>query len=304
VEAESVTWKAITAPTAKLGEVPVYDERSESLYWIDVFGKKLHRTDWLTGETCWWQMPSAIGSYVLHEDPDRVVVALQDGVHAFDLRNSSFTLLSKAPFDTQRERFNDGRCDPQGRFWVGTMRIPGSGLPDGSGHFYRLSRDGLSAEIDGVTVANGIAFSPGGDTMYLADRVNARLLAYDFNGSAGTVSGKRIFATVDSNLIPDGAAVDEQGGYWVAMFGAGEIHRYDPNGRLGRILRVPVSTSTMCAFGGPDRRTMIVTTARFSLSDHQLNEQPLAGAVLVADVGAAGLPEPRARLDLRLRPDR
>jgi len=297
---ESIPWRSLTDPVAKLGEVPIYDDRLDSLFWIDVFGRKLHRTGWRTGETRTWRMPLAIGSYALHDDPGHVVVALQDGIHAFDLDTSALTLLSAAPFDTARQRFNDGRCDPQGRFWVGTMRLPHAGLPNGSGHFYRQTDSELSAEIDGVTVANGIAFSPGGDTMYLADRVNARLLAYDFDGDAGTVSGERVFASVDANLVPDGAAVDDEGGYWIAMFGAGEIHRYTPDGVLDRILQAPVSTTTMCAFAGPDLGTMVVTTGRFSLSEDQLGRQPLAGAVLVAEVGATGIPEPRAQLDLRI----
>ena len=292
-----IAWEAITPPTANLAEVPVYDERDGSLYWIDVFGQTLHRTDWSTRQTQTWFLPSAVGSYALREQSQSVIVALEDGIYLLDLRTSNLALLFAAPFDTAHERFNDGRCDPQGRFWVGTIRLPGSEQPNGRGFFYRLADGALSAQIDGVTAANGIAFSPNGDTIYLADAVNSRLLAYNFDGKTGTVREKRVFATLDSKLIPDGAAVDTEGRYWIAMFGAGEVHRFTPEGRCDRVLSLPVTTPTMCAFGGPNRSTLIVATARFSLTKQQLADQPLAGAILIADVGAVGLPEPRSKFE-------
>jgi sugar lactone lactonase YvrE len=294
-----VAWSAITPARAVLGEVPIYDARESRLYWIDVFAPTLHRMRWETGLVEAWDLPSTVGSYALYEDGASALVALHDGLHELDLESSSLQMLCAAPYDLQHERFNDGRCDPQGNFWVGTIRLPASDRPDGVGHFYKYAKGILSAEIDGVTVANGIAFSPKGEVMYLADRPNGRLLTFDFDAVTSTVSGQRTFAALDADLVPDGAAIDSQGRYWVAMFGAGEVHCFLPDGQLDRVLPLPVTQPTMCAFGGSGLNTLIVTTARWSLTPDQLEQQPLAGAILAADVGATGLPEPRVRMKHR-----
>jgi sugar lactone lactonase YvrE len=285
-------WRSLTEPLSSLGEVPVYDARNASLYWIDVFGPSLFRTPWDGGTTQTWKLPSTVGSYALSSDPAMLVVALHDGIYEFDMVSGQLELRAAAPYDMRHQRFNDGRTDPQGNFWAGTIRLLDSEEPDGRGHFYKYSRGALTQEIGGVTTANGIAFSPDGQTMYLADRVNARILAYDFDGDTSSASGERIFVELDPRDIPDGAAVDVEGGYWIAMFGSGEVRRYSPDGTLDRVLALPVSRPTMCAFAGPDRGTLVVTTARWGMMTEELAHEPLAGAVLAADVGIAGISEP------------
>lgn len=296
---ETLQWAVLGDLSAELGEVPVYDDRNCALYWIDVFAGILHRTSWEGGVTRSWALPETVGSYALYDSrgnaPARALLALHSGLAELDLETSRLTSVAPAPYDQARERFNDGRCDPAGDFWVGTIRLPGSDQPNGSGHFYKYSRGRLTPEIGGVTVANGIAFSPDGRSLYLADRVNARLLRYPFDPDARVTGEPVVFASLDPASIPDGAAVDTEGGYWIAMFGEGEVRRYTPEGRLDRILGLPVSRPTMCAFAGPNLGTLVVTTARWGLTAEQLEREPLAGHVLTASVSATGLPEPRYR---------
>jgi L-arabinonolactonase len=289
-------WVAVTA-AADLGEVPVYDTDNRFLYWIDVTAGELNRSRLAgmppAGWTETWSLPGTVGSYALIDDGSGAIVALDDGIAVLDFESSEVIRLIEAPYDTAHYRFNDGRVDPVGRFWVGTLRLPGSPAAMGSGHFYRFDDAGLTAAIDGVTVANGLAFSPDGRSMYEADRVNDRILVHDYDVETGTAGPGRIFAKVSPGEIPDGAAVDAHGGYWIAMFGLGEIRRYLPDGRLDRILALPASQPTMCAFAGPDLDILVVTTARYRLDEDQLSAEPLAGSVLATAVGERGLREPR-----------
>lgn len=295
-------WQALTPPSATLGEVPIFDRRSSSLFWIDLFAPALHRTDWLSGATTTWRLHAPIGSYALTQDPDLVLIGLEDGLFWLHLADGVTERCLEAPYDPADERFNDGRCDRAGRFWIGTIRKPDSQLPNGRGHFYRFDADGLRPAIDGVTVANGIAFAPDDRTMYLADRPNARILAYDYDLDRGIASNAREFVRLAPGDVPDGAAVDVDGGYWIAMFGGAELRRYAPDGRLDRRLPLPVSRPTMCAFAGPESDVLVVTTARWGLEPAALAGQPLAGSVLYARVGARGMTEPLLSSSVPLPP--
>ncbi|MCW2698355.1 MAG: SMP-30/Gluconolaconase/LRE domain protein [Modestobacter sp.] len=293
VERETAEWRLLGNARAGVGEGPVYAPDDGALFWIGIFEPTLNRTDTQSGETRKWRLPTTGGSYALLDDASGAVVACADGIHHLDFSSGRTRLLCGAPYNQEDFRFNDGLCDPHGRFWVGTIRLPGSLVANGSGHFYRYDGTTLAAQIGGVTIANGIAFSPAGTTMYLADRVNARLLAYDYNTSTGTASDERVFVALPEGLIADGAAVDARGGYWIAMFKSGEVRRYLADGTLDRIVETPVSQPTMCAFGGGNLETMFLTTAYLFLEPEQAAREPHAGAVFAADVGERGLPEPR-----------
>lgn len=290
-------WSALTSPltshAVELGEAPIYDNRTHTLHWIDVFGQAFHSTEWGSGDTRSWPLPSLVGSYALTEDPSVMLLGLHDGLSWLDLASGRLTPFVAAPYDQHNFRFNDGRCDRAGRFWIGTIRLPGSQLPNGSGHFYRLDSSTLVPAIGGVTVANGIAFAPDNRTMYLADRVNERLLAYDYDLGSGAAGSPRTFASLGPADVPDGAAIDTDGCYWVAMFGAGEVRRYGQDGALLDTIPLPVSRPTMCAFAGPELNDLVVTTARWGLDADTLAKEPLAGAILRVTTAASGLPEPR-----------
>jgi len=190
-------------------------------------------------------------------------------------------------------RFNDGRCDRQGRFRAGTMLMDmGAARP--SGVFYGLEQDGsLAPLVSDLMVPNGLAFSPDGRTMYLSDshpKVQ-RIWAFDYDIDTGRLSGRRLF--VDMNPLPgrpDGAAVDADGCYWICGNDAGLVHRFTPAGKLDRSLALPVKKPAMCAFGGPQLDTLYVTSIRPEGTD--LSDQPLAGGVFALRPGVRGLPEP------------
>jgi sugar lactone lactonase YvrE len=191
--------------------------------------------------------------------------------------------------DLPDNRFNDCKCDPQGRLWAGTMsktRAPGTAA------LYRLvAGHQLERVIEGTTISNGLAWSPAGDTMYFIDSTTQRVDAFDFDPATGDISGRRTLVEIDPNDgLPDGMAVDAEGGLWVCLFGGAAIRRYDPDGRLEASIALPTTNPTSPVFGGPDLRTLYITTARHRLTPDQLAAEPLAGAVLALEPGIHGLP--------------
>ena len=212
-------------------------------------------------------------------------------------------LLAAAPYDPALQRFNDGRADPQGRFWVGTIHEPRS---PALAHLYRFEAGQLSSVAGGITVSNGLAFSPDGRTLYWSDTTSHTVHAFDFNLAQGSLSRQRVFARFPprepgASLAsyggrPDGAAVDAEGCYWVAMFEGAQLLRLSPGGEVLARLRLPVQCPTMPCFGGPDLRTLFITTARLNRPPEELASQPWAGCVLQLRVDTPGLPVNFAKL--------
>ena len=185
-------------------------------------------------------------------------------------------------------RMNDGACDPQGRFWAGTMAYDES---PGAGTLYRLELDGqCSTVLTGLTISNGIGWSPDGRTMYLSDSGTRLVEAFDFDGLTGAISARRTLVHIDQpGAAPDGLTVDEQGDIWVALYGGWAVHRYGPEGSLRATVHIPVAQATSCAFGGDDRRILFVTTGRERLGEADRELQPDAGRVFsVIGLGARG----------------
>lgn len=292
-DAAPVSWECWTAAEAGVGETPIWSPGHQALYWGDILGPTLSCSAGPGLPVRTWKLPDMLGSYALTADERHAVVALSSGIHLLDLESDELVLLHHAPYDPSKFRFNDGRCDPAGRFWSGTSRQPGSGQPRGSASFYRLDDRGLSRQFDGITIANGLAFSPDGATMYVADSVNHRLLARNYDLAEGVAGPPRIFAELPDGTFPDGAVVDADGFYWIAMYGSGVIVRFAPDGREDRVLQAPVTHPTMVAFGGPGASVLFVTTARRFVEPALLETEPLAGAVFCADVGVTGALEPR-----------
>jgi sugar lactone lactonase YvrE len=198
-------------------------------------------------------------------------------------------VLAVVEADRPDNRFNDCKCDPQGRLWAGTMskrREPGTAA------LYRLVAGGdIERVIAGTTISNGLAWSPAGDRVYFVDSTTQRIDVFDFDAATGDVSGRRALAEIDPrDGLPDGLAVDAEDGVWVCLFGGGAIRRYGADGELTAAIAVPVTNPTSAAFGGADLRTLYVTSARHRLSAEQLAAEPLAGAVLALEPGVPGLP--------------
>jgi len=292
VRAQRMPWRCVADVGAGVGEVPTWDPLTGRLYWLDLYGPTLSAADAAGKFIGTWTLPDMPGSFGLRPDGQGAVVATASGVYDLAFGSGTLARLHEAPYDQSDYRFNDGRCDRQGRLWFGTNRKPRSLKPAGSASFWRLDRDGLSEQFSGITIANGIAFSPAGDTMYIADSPRDEIVVFDYDRSAGKVSGRRTFATVPGGSFPDGAAIDSEGGYWVALFNSARIARFLPSGKLDRVVESPVPQPTMICFGGPGLTTLYLTSARRFLSEAAAASAKLSGGIFACPIDVAGLAEP------------
>ena len=277
-----------------VGESPVWVASEQSLYWVDIPARKLYRWQASSGKVDRWTAPEMIGCIAPRHGG--WLCAMESGLFHMQVGEHGLlqgSLVAAVQHSRPGMRFNDGRCDRQGRLRAGTMLMdmaPALAV----GVLYGWEGDGeLESIVSGLIVPNGLAFSPDGRTMYLSDshpKVQ-QIWAFDYDTDTGTPSARRLF--VDMNPLPgrpDGAAVDEDGGYWICGNDAGMIHRFTPAGKLDRSLHVPVKKPAMCAFGGPGLDTLYVTSIRPDNTD--LSDQPLAGGLFALRPGVRGLPEP------------
>ena len=277
------------------GESPVWHGAEKALYWVDIPGRALHRWCADTGHRSWTtdEMPACIAATAV---PGRWIAGMESGLFLLQLGDAPAavaTRLAEVDHAAPAMRFNDGRCDRQGRFWAGTMcRDMAAAVPAGAVWRFAAGDAAPAAKLDGFIVPNGLAFSPDGRTMYLSDshpRVQS-VWAFDYDTDSGTPSNRRLFVDMrDRPGRPDGAAIDVDGCYWICGNDAGLVHRFTPDGRLDRSLAVPVKKPAMCAFGGAGLDTLYVTSIR---PDGDLSDQPLAGGVFALRPGVQGLPEP------------
>jgi sugar lactone lactonase YvrE len=292
--------RAVSSPCL-LGESPFWHPLEACLYWCDIPGKRLHRLDPATGESRHWDFDCEPASCAPMLD-GTLLLAMRDGLWRFDPQRSERQRLAAPPYDMARERFNDGKCDPAGRFWVGTIWEPRDG-PKAA--LYRFDHGELDRMADGVTVSNGLAWSPDGRVQYWSDTKAHTIYRMDADPVDGSLSGRQVFASFPVKQAgqdlatyggrPDGATVDQDGCYWSSMFEGGRLLRIAPSGEVLAEVLLPVKCPTMMCFGGPDLRTLYVTTARENRSPAELLETPLAGCVLAFEVETPGLPVHFAR---------
>lgn len=281
--------------SAELGEGALWDERASLLLWVDIMGRKLHRFDPATGRDEFRELPSYIGTVVPGESGD-LHLALKDGFYSYGWADSRLLPLAVLGLEAPYIRFNDGKCDPQGRFWAGTMAMGGR---QGAGNLFCLERDlTVSRKIKSVSISNGLGWSPDGSRMYYIDTPTRRVLEFAFDGAKGSIQSPRVALDVPEPMgWPDGLCVDAEGMLWIAMFGGGRCVRFDPG--TGKALdEVKVEgalQTTSCALGGVQGRTLYVTTARENFTDKDAAEQPQAGHLFAAEVGVPGLPCHRFR---------
>jgi sugar lactone lactonase YvrE len=275
----------VTKADAELGEGPVWDARSSRLAWVDILSTRILLTDVGTGETDVIQAPLQVGA-IAPRAAGGFVAALQDGFWVVgDGPPRRIAAIAEARPEL---RFNDGKCDPAGRFWAGTMAYDQA---PGAGALYRLVAGGQATRmLDHVTISNGLAWSLDGATMYYVDTPTQRIDAFSFATATGEISNRRPAVQIAAELgKPDGMTIDAEGGLWVALWGGAAVHRY-LEGRLDRVIRLPVSQPTSCAFGGADLDELYVTSAWEGLSSTEREAQPLAGAVFRVRPGVRGLP--------------
>jgi sugar lactone lactonase YvrE len=286
---------AVASPSL-LGESPVWHPREQALYYVDIAGRRLNRFDPRRGDLSHWDLHGEPGSCCACLDGS-LLLAMRDGLWRFRPASGETTRLAPPPYDASKERFNDGKCDPLGRFWIGTMYEPRD-APRAALYCYADGR--LERKAEDVTVSNGLAWSPDGRTMYWSDTTSHSVHAFDVDPVDGELSRRRLFASFpvkrpDQDLAsyggrPDGAAVDAEGCYWLAMFEGQRLLRLSPEGELIRELRLPVRCPTMPCFGGADLKTLYITTGRANRPPAELAEQPWAGCVLSLRVDVPGLP--------------
>lgn len=276
---------------AALGECPVWDAASERLYWIDGIAPALLSCEVGGGAYRRIKLREKIGSFVLRANGG-AVAALESGFAMLDLESGESEPITDPEADIPENRFNDGKCDAAGRFWAGTVQ---AGLTEPRGALYRLDPNGTATRmLGGLTVPNGLAWSPDGTIMYFADSPTGAIQACDFDADEGRIGEPRIFAEPGSAPgFPDGATVDAEGYLWSARWGGGCIARFAPDGRLDGTVKLPVSRVTSCAFGGPRLDRLFITTASVGLRRWKRWTQPKAGGLFVHEPGVAGLPEPR-----------
>ncbi len=286
--------ETVLAAHAIIGESPTWVQPEGALYWIDVKAPALHRYRPEDGATRSWRLTSDIGGFALTEDGG-AVVALREGIYRLDLDSGALHLLAPPPFDPALFRFNEAACDVNGRFWVGVMFDPLEGNPPsqpGTLHSFTF-RDGLRDEPDAAELHNGMAWSAYGATFFLSHSNKREIIAFNYDADGGRLSNRRVFATVPEHLgIPDGAAIDIEGGYWSALHGGSKLRRFHADGTVDRDIDLPVSQPTMLAFAGSDLATLYVTSASNGMSAKALAAEPLAGALLSLDIGQRGLARP------------
>lgn len=242
-----------------IGESPVWDDRRQMVWFVDILAPAIYALDPLSREVSSYSMPHAVGSVSLAQD-GRLVVAMRNGVHLFDPKSQSLEFLVHPEPDASENRLNDGKIGPDGCFWVGSMHDSIPRAPTGS--LYRITPLGESTRmIEGLFVSNGLAWSPDGKVMYHADSRACYVQAYDFDIATGHISRPRIVADLpEADGLPDGAAVDMDGYYWSAGITADRINQISPAGGLVGSFAVPAAAPTMPCFGGPDMKTLFITS--------------------------------------------
>jgi sugar lactone lactonase YvrE len=281
-----------SAQPGLLSEGPRWDGDRDELLWVDIVRQRLHRarvgTDGQLDEAAPIQFDRFVGAAAPGSGGGYVLAA---GL-GFLFVDDSGTVVELAQPEAGHDhvRMNDGACDRQGRFWAGTMAHDES---PGAGVLYRLELDGTcSTVLTGLTISNGIGWSPNGGTMYLSDSGTATIDAFDFDAVSGDLTRRRTIVRItEPGLAPDGLTVDDAGDLWVAIWGGGAVRRYTPDGSLLQTVPLPVDRPTSCSFGGPRSATLFITTARQGLDAAELARQPDAGRVFcVVGLGVTGPP--------------
>lgn len=286
----------------RLGEGPVWDDDEGALYWIDGLGCRWFRMK--DGEITQHETASPLGSLVL-TSAGEIFAALRDGIYHIDRVTGAQTLLTNPEAGKAGNRFNDGKADPRGRYVVGSMSEAnnnGSDNGEPAGALYSILRDGSWKRLrSDVSISNGLAWNRSGDTLYYIDSPTGCVMAYDYDLSAGEISGGRICARVpEAEGIPDGMTIDADGMLWVAQWGGWCVSRFDPRTgeRIGRV-DVPVKHVTCCCFGGARMDELYITTSTNGVEGDEWRRQPLAGALFVAHTGCRGLPAFRFAEEVR-----
>jgi sugar lactone lactonase YvrE len=271
---------------AELGEGPAWLADRRLLLWVDITPGLVHLFDPSTGRDQVLEVGQPVGAAVPAAG-DRLILAVRDGFALLEMASGRVELIAEVERHLPSNRMNDGKCDPAGRFWAGTMALEER---HGAGCLYRLDgRRRVEQMIDGVGISNGIGWSPDQKTMYYIDTLEGRVDILDYEASTGAISNRRPLVSIE-NGAPDGMTVDAEGGLWVAVWGGSRVVHVLPDGSAAGEIELPVSRVTSCCFGGPELSDLYITTARQGLSAEERAAEPTAGSLFRCRPGIKGLP--------------
>lgn len=276
-----------------LGEGVQWNTQDGCFWWTDIHSAVLYRYHWASKTLSHWSLPEKLGCFTFAKNDSRILAAFESGFAWFDIDNSDVEWIAKPEAHLKGNRSNDGRCDRQGRFWMGTIREQ-QHTPEQCASLYCLLADGtVNQSLTGLHISNALCWSPDSSKMYHADSPTHCIHVYDFDAVTGAVSNRQVFAQTDAGIEPDGACVDAQGFVWNAQWGGSRVVRYSPEGTIDFTLAMPVSQPTCVAFGGEGLNLLAVTSARIGLNDEALLQQPEAGNLFIFETNICGLEESR-----------
>ena len=273
---------------AIVGEGPIWDDEAQVLYWVDIMANTLHVFDPVKNEDRTFDVGQHVGT-VVPRAAGGVMLALYQGFAAFDLRTQTLTLIHDPEAHLPDNRFNDGKCDPAGRLWAGTMAYQNQTT---QGSLYCLNTDLSVKKMRGdIGISNGLAWSLDHSTMYYIDSVTYMVKAYDYDLATGDIQNERTIIRVPKEVgLPDGMTIDSEGMLWVAHFGGGRVCRWHPErGEILQTIFLPASQITACAFGDKDLDTLYITSAAVRLSEEALQREPQAGGLFSVKPGCRGV---------------
>jgi sugar lactone lactonase YvrE len=273
---------------SQLGEGAFWDHHQQRLYWVDIEGKKVHIYDPASRENVTFNLPARVGT-VVPVNQEEAVVALEDGIYMLNTHSGKINLLSDVEASMKENRFNDGKCDPNGNLWVGSMHLDQSAP---KANLYKVEKSGKTTKmLDSITISNGIVWTRDQKTMYYIDTPTGKIRAFDFDPVESTISNERTAVVIDESLgFGDGMTIDEEDKLWVALWNGNGVARFDPEtGKLLEKIDVPAHNVTSCSFGGQDYDTLYITSSSLDMTEKEQEQFPLAGSIFKVKPGVKGV---------------
>ncbi|MCM3719005.1 SMP-30/gluconolactonase/LRE family protein [Fictibacillus phosphorivorans] len=274
---------------AALGEGPCWDSKKGVLYWVNILGKTVNIYDPKTNENKEIHVGQQVGTVVPRESGG-VVVAMQKGFYFLDSETEQLTEIVDPEEQLPENRFNDGKCDPYGRFWAGTLSLSEE---EGKGSLYCLHSDfNVEKKVGDLTISNGLAWSPDHRFMYLIDTPTRKVTRFDYDGETGAIDNPvPVIEFKEGEGFPDGMTIDEEGMLWIAHWNGAQVSRWNPEtGEQLTSISVPALNVTSCTFGGPDLKTLYITTARKNMTEEEWGKYPLTGGLFKVETDVKGSP--------------
>lgn len=285
---QSVQAEPVLAQKAVLGECPVWDDRQNMLYWVDILSGNLFRLEPQINNLTVFDIGEHIGSFALREN-NGAILALKSGFAFYDFQSNRIERMINPESHLSNNRFNDGKCDPHGRFWSGTLSYD---VAKGAGSLYALSTmNDIKIKLKNLTIPNGMAWHTGRKKFYFIDSPDRKIYQFDYEAHTGRISNRStLFEFPPTGPLPDGMTIDEEGYLWVALYNGFKVVRINPvSAEIEFKVELPVPQVTSCTFGGPNLNVLYITTAREHMTEEEIVKAPLSGALFKAELPFRGL---------------